>query len=80
MITVAILYIGYSSVQHNNMIQQVLPPHSTLIDAREADDIASGFMHCNTLRWMRTTPAWYILYVTYSPDFITLAGNDMHYI
>ena len=46
--TVAI-WIGYSSVEHTITTKQVLPTHSTCIAAKEADDIASGFMDCNTL-------------------------------
>ena len=46
--TVAI-WIGYSSVEHTITTKQVLPTHSTCIDAKEADDIASEFMDCNAL-------------------------------
>ena len=54
--TVAV-WIGYSSVEHTITTKHVLPTHSTCIAAKEADDIASGFMDCNTLGWMIRTPA-----------------------
>lgn len=65
--------------QWNTLSQPNMFYHSTCIAAKEADDIASGFMDCNTLRWMRITPSWYIVdAVCNILNSSTLTRNDMH--